>query len=425
MIQKNSILLTLIISGFLGLAFSYSDIYFFHLVFSSWIVLSLYQFKQNSYKINIKLFSNLYIKAFLAIFSWYLLSLLWTPDLYLGLKYIFYLICGMGLVLSIIHYSKNIKYLNKIFKVLSIFVSIELCISLIESFTKFRMPISSYSQLASFFGKDPINASEIAVSFIYGSFIPPTGFRWNTNDLAICMALSLPFFLNSKKTFLKIFGITSIITIIVMAASRAAFLGVLLIFIFYFMFIKKRIGALLFIWAIMIVSFFGIQELQESENPRINEVANSTKAISMYLKGDIDIGGSIEWRRELVQNGLLALKRTYGFGIGAGGTVANQLMIGPVAGQFTSMHNFWIELLVEGGIVVALIMSLWLIAVTYNLFLISKQSTNEDLVYYGKSLFLSYIGFFPAAIAASSTIYFLPMWIMFGFSTSVILLSKA
>ena len=105
--------------------------------------------------------------------------------------------------------------------------------------------------------------------------------------------------------------------------------------------------------------------------------------------------------------------------------MANQLMIGPVAGQFTSMHNFWIELLVEGGIVVALIMSLWLIAVTYNLFLISKQSTNEDLVYYGKSLFLSYIGFFPAAIAASSTIYFLPMWIMFGFSTSVILLSKA
>ena len=121
MIQKNSILLTLIISGFFGLALSYSDIYFFHLVFSSWIVLSLYQFKQNSYKINIKLFSSLYVKAFLTIFSWYLLSLLWTPDLYLGLKYIFYLICGMGLVLSIIYYSKNIKYLNILFKYLMFF----------------------------------------------------------------------------------------------------------------------------------------------------------------------------------------------------------------------------------------------------------------------------------------------------------------
>ena len=32
--------------------------------------------------------------------------------------------------------------------------------------------------------------------------------------------------------------------------------------------------------------------------------------------------------------------------------------------------------------------------------------------------------FIPAAIAGSSTIYFFPMWIMFGFAISVILLSK-
>ena len=46
------------------------------------------------------------------------------------------------------------------------------------------------------------------------------------------------------------------------------------------------------------------------------------------------------------------------------------------------------------------------------------------LKYYSQSLFLSLIAFIPAAIAGSSTIYFFPMWIMFGFAISVILLSK-
>ena len=50
---------------------------------------------------------------------------------------------------------------------------------------------------------------------------------------------------------------------------------------------------------------------------------------------------------ELVVNGLRAFIDTNGIGLGAGGSVANQEIIGPVAGRFTSMHNFWIELLVE------------------------------------------------------------------------------
>jgi len=40
------------------------------------------------------------------------------------------------------------------------------------------------------------------------------------------------------------------------------------------------------------------------------------------------------------------------------------------------------------------------------------------------ALLLSMIGFIPAAIAASSTIYFFPMWIMLGLSISVINLNN-
>ena len=178
------------------------------------------------------------------------------------------------------------------------------------------------------------------------------------------------------------------------------------------------------VWLIVAGLFWSMLQLRESENPRLNELANSIQALSLYLKGDIDIGGSIEWRRDLVDNGLKALSETYGFGLGAGGSTANQEMIGPVAGRFTSMHNFWIEILVEGGIILAIILFLWYLILIYNLFLVSKSKRLKELNYYGQSLFLSMIAFIPSAIAASSTIYFFPMWIMFGFSISVILIHK-
>ena len=88
------------------------------------------------------------------------------------------------------------------------------------------------------------------------------------------------------------------------------------------------------------------------------------------------------------------------------------------------MHNFWVELLVEGGIFVGILIVFWLSSIIYKLFIISRTATDNGLKYYSQSLFLSVTAFIPAAIAASSTIYFFPMWIMFGFAISVILLSK-
>ena len=101
------------------------------------------------------------------------------------------------------------------------------------------MPISSYSSISTVFGKDPINYSEFDNIFSYTSLKPPTGFRWNTNDLAICMAISAPLFLCSKRLLVQIFGILSITLIIIMTASRAVFLSLILIYSLYLVFIKK------------------------------------------------------------------------------------------------------------------------------------------------------------------------------------------
>ena len=420
----SQLFLGFISSAFIGVAVSYGDFYLFHFILIILTIMWIYNLKENKYQLSLINYKKKYVPTLLFIFAWYLLSLFWTPNLQMGLKYNFYIFCGLALTLAIVSFSSNMEKFDKVFRILCVFFFAEIFIAFLESLTNFRMPISSYSSIALLFGKEPINFSDLGTPILYSNFKPPTGFRWNTNDLAICMVLGLPFFMGSKKTSLKFFGILAITLIIAMTASRAVFLALLLSFSVYLFFIKKQIGTLIFIWVASIALLLSMISLKDSDNPRINELANSLEALSLYFSGEIDVGGSIEWRRDLVENGLTAFSKTYGLGLGAGGTVANQELIGPVAGRFTSMHNFWIELLVEGGLLVGIVFSIWVFSMLINLYKISRISTDNNLKYYSQSLFLSFIAFIPAAVAASSTIYFFPMWIMFGMSITVINLSK-
>lgn len=423
-LARDKILIALIISGYIGVSISYSNLYLFHVLLSILAIFFFYSFKENGYKLKIEFLHKPFVPSVIALFAWYVVSLFWAPSFELGFKYIFYIFCGIMLLLCTITFSSNLKKLDKIFHFLSIFVIIEIIIALLESFTSFRMPISSYSSLATFFGKEPINFSAMDNVMLHSNFTPPTGFRWNTNDLAISMVIMLPFFLCDKRSIVKIFGILAISTVIIMTASRAVFLSLIVVFSLYLVFIKKKIGTLSLIWLVAIFFIWGMSQFRESENPRINELANSVEALALYIGGEIDVGGSLEWRRELIDNGLTAFYNTGGFGLGAGGSIANQEAIGPVDGRFTSMHNFWVELLVEGGVIIAIIMIFLLFGMIYKLFIISRNSTNVRIKFYSQCLFLSISAFIPAAVAASSTIYFLPMWIMFGFAISIISVSK-
>ena len=146
-ISKNKLIIALIISAFVGVAISYSDFYLFHFVLLILSIIWIYQIKENEFRLNIDLFTKNHVFTLIIILSWYLTSLFWTPSLELGLKYIFYIYCGLVIILSMISFSSNIFNLDKIFYMLSIFIFIEIIIGLIESFTSFRMPISSYSSI--------------------------------------------------------------------------------------------------------------------------------------------------------------------------------------------------------------------------------------------------------------------------------------
>ncbi len=411
-------------SAIIGIGLSYGDFYLFHIMIAILLLFLLISFKQNFFQIKFEHNSVQYIYFFPLFFLWYSISLMWSPDLTFGLKYLFYIFCGSILSLSIIYFCNDYNNLYKIFRTIKTFIILEIGISILEIFTQFRMPISPYSNYVTFFGKEPIELNSLDLLSQISTFNPPTGFHWNTNNLAITMILALPFFLCSNNTFSKTVGTLCITIITVFTSSRAVFLALILIFSFYLISIKKRIPTLSFILVFLVILLFGANLLTESDNPRLNEIANSFDALRLYITGDIDLTGSLQWRRDLIVDGISSLKESYGLGVGAGGSTALQESSGGVAGRFTSMHNFWIEVLVEGGIMFGILLTTWYLKILYNLYLLSRQKKNE-LEYFSQALYLSMLGFIPAAIAASSTIYFLPMYILFGLSVSVVSLGKS
>ena len=137
-IKTSSLSLCVIIASFLGVSISYSDFYLFHLVLFLSALVWLYQLKQNKFKMDLSFLSKNHINSIIIIFLWYLISLLWAPSLTYGLKYIFYIFCGLLISINVIYFSNNIRKIDKIFKILSIFVYAEILIALLESFHKFQ-----------------------------------------------------------------------------------------------------------------------------------------------------------------------------------------------------------------------------------------------------------------------------------------------
>ena len=52
------------------------------------------------------------------------------------------------------------------------------------------------------------------------------------------------------------------------------------------------------------------------------------------------------------------------------------------------MHNFWVEILVEGGIIFGIIGLFWYLNILYNLFVILNIKLNKEINFFAQALFL-------------------------------------
>ena len=413
-ISRDFVVSMFLISATLGIAISYSKIYLFHI---SLLFLALYflliLLNNNLTITKTKTFTKLHY-FFFVMLAWYSLALFWSIDTQSTFVYLFYILCGVSIALTIVYYTSNQEKLDKVFKIVAAVFLIEIIFSLLEVFTSFRLPISPYSNYLSFFGKTDIDLGN--VHLLVGDV--PTGFRWNPNNLATTMTLIFPFILLHPKRLVKYIGSIAIIVLVISSESRGNILAMSAIFIL-FTYLTNRRRALIFgsFFAVagILFLFFVAPLMEQSDNYKIRRAHSSFASAQEYLLIDANSrNDSIGVRKTLIDQGIEGLKNSYGLGVGGGASTS----LGSVRG-IESMHNFWIEILVEGGVLFFIAFLIWYLTLLNNLRRAAKSS-DKRISYFATASLISLVGFVFGAISTSSVIYFFPMWILFGFAIATI-----
>jgi O-Antigen ligase len=416
-IKTNTLFNLFIISATFGVGISYSKLYLFH-IFA--VLLLLAHLYLNNFKIKYLSESKSKHQFFLFMFIWYLFTILWALNKTLSFTYLFYIVCGLIIIYSMTYYVSNINKQYQIFNVIKYIIILEIIFSLLEIFTSFRLPISPFSPLVSYFGREMTISNNLSSDVLAIMYSNPTGFRWNPNELAATMIIVLPFFLFSNKIVIKYIGIASISMIIVSTGSRVSMIALVLeLIIWSLLFSIKRTFLLLGFCLMMIIIGSTVTEnIKNSNVSQLIDFANLFNVVKIFFSEDhSESKNSIGVRQQLIFNGLKSIKDSNGMGVGAGNSIVIQEKYGFKSGaKTTSMHNFWLEIFVDAGVLFGVLFLTWYFYITRKLYLISKKTEIPILKYFSSSMFISMSGFFVAAQSASSAIYMLSMWLMYGFA---------
>lgn len=422
----NKLSYALIITAIIGLGISYGKLYLFHIALLTYGIIGLFSLKTYKNEL-LKVINEPPYLILIIIILWYLLSTVWSGHKVSALIYTIYWIFGALIIFSFRIPDKDIIENKKIFKIISIIVFVELVICFLEGFTSFRFPISPYFDNVSLFGREISYDINLSPEIIKDLKSTPTGFRWNPNDLATMMVLIIPFFVFHKNIFYKFIGSFAAIGVITLTGSRAAFFALFILGIIFAILYTRRSEIrknLKLLSIIIVIAFAAFMIVKQYTNHKFSNLLTTWDAAKIYVTEsheNVNPYSSISIRQNLIKNGMKGFIETKGLGVGGG----NSKYIGLEKGMaftnnITSLHNFWIEILVEGGVIIFILFMGWYFWIFWKLYKIARKTLNNDLYYFANAGSLAMIGFFIAAISMSSAIYFLPMWVLFGVNLSTI-----
>lgn len=419
-----------LLSVVLGPAASYSIVYLFHLVLTLKLSRSALLLMTKGV-LSIPRGLRWDILFFCMFLGWYLLSIMWAQNTNYAIRYCAYVgIAGLT-VFYTVGICSTLPRLEAVVRFLTVLFSIEVGLAVLEGARIVRLPFSPFSPYQVYFGRTPTDLGQFKEQAVDYILSLPTGFFGNSNNLAAFLNLILPFALLHRKWSVKLVGAISIFFVIYMAGARAALITYALVVLFSILLYANGLIRVAVVIVGLVAGGLGAgfaEMLKESSIQRVAEVGTigvAVKEMVISLTSDeIAPRNSVGMRVQLILNGFEALGDSSGLGVGAGGSVTVQEMSLNQPGHLTSMHNFWVELLVEGGVVFALIFAIWYSSVLWRLWLVGRYSDIPLLRYNGKALLVGFLGFIFGAVGPSSVIYMLPMWMLVGVALATIHLER-
>lgn len=409
----------------LGPAAAYSKLYIFHLILLVLLLTTAFAARMQG-RIQVPQELRWDIAFFLFFVGWYGLSILWAQDKFLALQYCVYVGFGALTVYYTATICRSMERLRAALWVILGTVSLEIVLAVMEGMRLIRLPFSPYSPYRWIFGREPNSFEGLSASQIDQVLNMPTGFMGNPNDLAAMLVLLLPMFLFASRWWVAVLGGAATYYVIDTAGARAGIIGfwvVMALAIVLFAGHRLRTGALVVLVIAMTMGSGLLPGATKLAN--VEAYSGAVSRLSEGLVSGAAIGGdSVGIRTQLILNGLYALRATYGLGVGAGGSITVQRNSpSEQIGGIESMHNFWVELLVDGGVLFAALFFTWGAWLVWRLWHVGRTSSDTMLRYLGQSLSLGCIGFLFAAIGPSSVIYMLPMWMVIGLALAVVWLN--
>ena len=409
----------LVFTSVLGLAVSFHKVYLFHLVLAVAVLINLGRNERGFLFDGLRL-PNRYHFFFGFMFAWFAIGLAWSWDRAYTGQYLYYIACGGGLAIVVVKYIGTSPHrFHQLLHAAKWAFAADIAAGLLEATTPFRLPISPFSSSADLESLDDLTNE--AMNLVAGM---PTGFHWNPNNYAMVVCLLLPFFLFHKRVSWALVGISAIAFLAVTTNSRAALVAI----VFMLLLLPAFRGKTAWVFA-SLVFVAGMQLAVVSNDTLVETMDTAFQALERYsgVEEDDDVD-SIGVRRHLIENGLAALRETHGLGVGGGADkrVQEERFSLTAKKIVTSMHHTWIELLVNGGVVFFVPFVCWYASLTWQLFRRCRLWPVESFLgYSGRSLALAMCGLIPAAVAASTAIYVLPMYLLFGMAIAWLNVSSA
>ena len=131
--------------------------------------------------------------------------------------------------------------------------------------------------------------------------------------------------------------------------------------------------------------------------------------------------GSGGVRSSLLNDGLGLVAETDGLGVGAGNAETHVRSLANFPGV-ANLHNWWLEVLVNGGIVGFALYLLFYLTLLRRQMGAARRSRDPFVRYLALSGALALIGWILGSIGPSTAIHFAPMWIVFGLSMGALVL---
>jgi len=391
-----------ILTGFFGVALFAIDLGLFTLfpyrilLVFLWLLLGIKLLNQGGKIFLVQRQIQWYFAFLFFWFAYAVISLAWAPSKSMAIRYLIFLFMGISVIFFSTYYFREKLDLQKLYLLwMGVFITL-LFLGFWEHLTGYHLSVSKLY-------------GETYARFKY----IPTAVFYNQNDYATFLTLSIPFSIAlmryKKNLWLYICGIgisISAFYLIVVTGSRSNILAVLFELVFILLFLlnfKRKIKVIIAIGVCIILLFIflpgPVQGFFSQIGGELNSIVSQTRMAT----------SSMGIRFSLVRNGLSLLYSTAGFGVGAG-NAEYYLLANP--------HNWWLEILVDYGILVFVGYIIFYIGIMRNLWKIyrKKQKIEEKMIC--EALLVSLVGFFFASISSSSIMAFKPQWLLFAFALS-------